>query len=312
MAACHFTEKMENMLVSGDYYGLPTCSISNTHLRLEFLAKAGPRLVRLFLGESRENQLAEAPNFSMDTPYGVYHFYGGHRLWHGPEAFPRSYIPDDSGLTVEELADGVRLTQPAEAPTGIAKSIDVYLDPSRAALKLVHTLRNDGLWAVELTPWGITQLPLGGLAVLPMPGNPPKQSALLPDRNLALWHFTHWTDPRLSFQDDYLLIQAQPLMPPCKIGFLSRAGWIGYLRQGVFFRKSFEPEPQATHTDLSCNVEIFCNDELIELETLAPLRRLEPGSTVSQTEWWEFTTGVDVPMTLEGVRSLANTLNLSQ
>src|SRR5258708_2911798 len=90
------------MLMSGDYFGLPTHSIKSKHLRLEFLAAAGPRLVRLFLGDSGENQLAEAPNFQHDTPYGVYRYLGGHRLWHGPEAFPRSYIPDNDGLTVEE------------------------------------------------------------------------------------------------------------------------------------------------------------------------------------------------------------------
>ncbi len=298
------------MFATGDYYGLPTFSIGNEHLRLEFLAEAGPRLVRLFLNGSDENQLCEAPDFKIYTSYGVYCFRGGHRLWHAPEAFPRSYVPDDAGLAVEELPDGVRLRQQTEAPTGIRKSVEIHLDSGRPALTLQHTLQNDGLWPVELAPWAITQLPLGGIAVLPMPGNPPEPVALLPDRQLVLWHFTRWTDPRLRLHDDYLLIQAQSLLPPCKVGYFNRGGWIGYLRQGVFFCKRFEPDTRRSHTDLGCNVECYCNDRLIELETLAPLHRLEPGQCAAHTEVWEFYTGLDVPSTLEGIHTLVSLLKL--
>jgi hypothetical protein len=44
-------------VTSGDFYGLPTRIISNQHLWLEFLAGAGPRIVRLSLAGSDENLL---------------------------------------------------------------------------------------------------------------------------------------------------------------------------------------------------------------------------------------------------------------
>jgi len=65
---------------TGDFHGLPTRSIGNQHLRIEFLAEAGPRIVRLFVGGGDDNLLAELPEVKMETPYGDYSLYGGHRL----------------------------------------------------------------------------------------------------------------------------------------------------------------------------------------------------------------------------------------
>ena len=294
----------------GDFHGLATRIIGNQYLRLEFLAEAGPRIVRLFVAESDENQLAEMPDVKWETPYGEYFVRGGHRLWHAPEAYPRSYIPDNSGLVVQETAAGVRLCQPAEADTGIRKSIEVRLHADKPALTLVHELRNDGLWPVELAPWAITQLRLGGVAVLPQQVEPLDKDGLLPNRHLVLWPYTHWHDPRLQVGDEYLLIQAQPQPDPCKVGCFNRRGWAGYLRQGVFFCKRFEPLADQPHPDLGCNVEVYCNHRFVELETLAPLCRLEPGQSTTHVETWEFYTGLDVPQTLEGVQALVRTLNL--
>ena len=44
------------IVTTGDFYGLPTRIISGQHLRLEFLAEAGPRIVRLSLGGSDEKR----------------------------------------------------------------------------------------------------------------------------------------------------------------------------------------------------------------------------------------------------------------
>ncbi len=290
------------------FYGMPTRSIGNAHLRLEFLTRVGPRIVRLFLAGSDENQLAEAPDLRWETPFGDYHTWGGHRLWHAPEAFPRTYIPDDGGLTVKETPTGVRLCQPTEVPTGIRKCVEIHLHADRPALTLAHRLQNDGLWPVELAPWAITQLPLGGVAVLPLPCGPPDAGNLLPNRCLALWPYTVWPDPRLDLHTDYLLVQAQAHPSPCKVGYLNHHGWAGYVRGGIFFCKRFEPHPDRPHPDLGCNVEVYCNDGFIELETLAPLQRLEPGQTTTHVETWEFYPAPDMPPTVAGVRELVRAL----
>lgn len=296
----------------GDFYGLPTRSISNQHLRLEFLAEAGPRIVRLFLAGSDENQLVELPNLKWETPYGDFFVRGGHRLWHAPEATPRTYVLDNEGLEVKETAEGVLLCQPTEVATGIRKSIEIRLQADRPALTLHHRLQNDGLWPVELAPWAITQLPLGGVVVLPQQVGPLDTDGLLPNRHLVLWPYTRWNDTRLQPHDDYVLVQAQAQSFPCKVGYFNRQGWAGYLRQGVFFCKRFEPLAERPHPDWGCNVEVYCYNEFAELETLAPLCCLEPGQSVMHVETWEFHSGVDAPQTLGGMRALVKALGLTR
>jgi hypothetical protein len=280
----------------GDYYGLPIETLANDFVTVEYLATAGPRLVRLFLhtAPAAGNLLAEAPGVHWSTPYGDYHTRGGHRLWHAPEAMPRTYVPDDAGLEACATPEGVALYQPVEAATGLSKCLSVRLHPQQAALTLNHRIGNHGLWPVELSPWAITQMPLGGLVILPQP-TPPCEHALLPDRHLVAWPYTRWTDPRLELRDDYCLLHAAAALPPCKLGYFNSHGWAGYLRAGALFVKRFQPRPGRPHPDLGCNVETYCNDEYVELETLGPLSRLEPGQVAIHVETWELYAPVEAP-----------------
>lgn len=271
-----------------DYYGLRSRAVENDHLRVEFLIDAGPRIVGLYLRGSQENWLAETPEKKISTPHGDYLFRGGHRLWYAPERIPDTYEPDNDGLAVEELADGVRLHQPAEPRTGIRKSIDIHLAPNRAALTLTHRIENTGARSVELAPWAITMLKLGGVAILPQPVDAVDEYSFLPNRHLVLWQYTRIRDPRLELGDEFIRVHARAQLPPCKIGYLNRAGWIAYWRKGNLFVKRFAPNADQAHVDFNCNAEVYCNDEFVELETLAPLVQLEPGKSVTHDENWEF------------------------
>jgi hypothetical protein len=112
------------------------------------------------------NLFAEVWDISMETPYGDYTYTGGHRLWHAPEGMPRSYIPDNEGLVIGELPNG-----------------------------------------------------------------------LLPNRHFSLWPYSHIHDPRLRLEDEYILIEANPNMPPFKIGTFNPRGWSTYWLDGMFFEK---------------------------------------------------------------------------
>ena len=295
----------------GNFHGLPTRSIGNGHLAVEFLSEAGPRIVRLMLTRTALgiNQLAEVPQVKWDTPYGEFFVRGGHRLWHAPETAPRTYMPDNVGLIITDVPGGVELRQPAEAVTGIGKSITIELAPDRAALTVTHRLYNEGMWPIELAPWAITQLPHGGVIVLPQ-WQRPTTSELLPNRQLVLWPYTRWSDSRLSLNDDFILLNATPRLPPCKVGYFNQHGWAGYLCDGVFFIKRFKPQPGLPHVDFGCNAETYCNDKFVELETLGPLSKLEPGQAATHVEEWEFYTGVTPSTTLEKVRATVANLKL--
>jgi hypothetical protein len=269
-----------------DYNGYPTHLISSRFLELECLETAGPRIIRLSYKGS-ENLLAELPYEPISTPFGDYHHLGGHRLWHAPEGMPRSYIPDEEGLTLTELPDGAILEGKIEPGTGIQKRIEIHLCQDQPRVVLKHYLTNRGLWEVELAVWALTMCRLGGVEVIPLRADNPDQAGLLPDRHLAIWPYSRIDDPRLKLKDDRIILEAKLGLPPLKIGTFNPLGWIGYWREGILFRKSFEVFLGKTYPDGNCNCESYCNSRFVELETLSPLVRLRPGETVEHTERWE-------------------------
>lgn len=276
----------------GDFFGRKTAVLANQHLQLEYLLDAGPRIVRLIPAETGKNLLAELPTAVIPAPHGDFELFGGHRLWHAPEVAARTYVPDSDPVTVETLPDGVRLTQPTERPTGITKQLTIQLDPAQARITIDHTLRNDNAWAVELAPWAITQVRLGGTAVIPQQVGAIDPDGLLPNRQLALWPYTRVQDPRLIMGDDAIVIDAQVQPDAFKIGQFNPHGWLAYTLDGVLFVKRFEPQPGQPHPDGGCNCEVYANDQFLELETLGPLRPLAPGASVSHREVWELHTAV--------------------
>ncbi len=272
--------------MSDDFYGLRTRTIENEHLRVEFLLDAGPRLVRLFRRGSNENWFAEVPRKTIPTPTGEYFLRGGHRLWYAPESILRTYQPDNAEVTIEELVDGISLHQPAESLTGVRKSIDIQLRADR--MVLTHSIQNTGTQSIELAPWAITMLKLGGVVILPQPVGAIDKDGLLPNRHLVFWSYTRINDSRLELGDKFVRVHTRAELPPCKIGYLNRTGWVAYWRDGLLFVKRFRPRVDRLHVDSNCNAEVYCNDEYVELETLAPLVRLEPGQVITHDETWEF------------------------
>lgn len=269
-----------------DFHGFPIQRLSSEFLELDCLATAGPRIVRLRYKGSG-NLLAEVPGISVPTPYGDYHYLGGHRLWHAPEGNPRSYIPDEEGLVIAELPHGIILDGRVEPATGIQKRLEIHVDPDQPRVTLTHTLSNKGLWPAELSPWAITMLHLGGTAILPIRGGDGLAEDLLPNRHFSLWPYSHIQDPRLHLEDEFIVVRPRPGLPPFKIGTFNARGWTAYWLGDVLFLKTFTACPGLPHPDFNCNAEIYCDEHFIELESLGPLTRLAPGDSVSLVEIWQ-------------------------
>jgi hypothetical protein len=208
---------------------------------------------------------------------------------------------------VEQLNDGVRLTQPTG--NGISKIMEIQLYPGRAAIRLTHHLCNDGSKLVKLAPWAITMFPLGGTAILPQPIGNKDPQGLLNNRILAFWPYTHLRDERLVLRDDYILIRAKPALPPIKIGYYNPHGWLAYWRDGYLFRKCFDVQTGAIFPDSGCNAETFCNDHFVELESLGRLTKLKPGERISHTETWELFDTINVPFLTDEIRGTIHTID---
>lgn len=283
----------------GDFHGEPTGILENEFLQLEYLQNS-PRIVRL-IPNGKENLFADLGRSSLGTPHGDFYFRGGHRLWHAPEDFPRTYIPDTTGSVVEPIENGVCIRQPAETLTQIEKTLEIVLNSKSPKVILRHELRNAGKEPVELAPWALSMMRLGGVAVIPQPAG--DENAKLPNRNLVLWPYASVNDTRLELADDSILVRATANLPALKLGCLCTHGWLGYWLDGVFFVKRFAaPGPVQSYPDWGCNIEIYCNNKFIELETLGQLVMLEPGNSLVHTEVWEIygTLGLDwVPEKLQ-------------
>lgn len=200
------------------------------------------------------------------------------------------------------------LIQPDEPGTHYRKSIAITLDDEKPLLQVIHTIQNNSLVKVELAPWAITLLPLGGVAVLPT--SAPYQGEYAPNRQISLWHYTRWEDDRLTIKNDHLLVQGESRNHPFKIGYFNHVGWAAYWDKGVLLIKRFNPEFTKIHTDQNSNFECFCYNKFIELESLGPLTALEPGESITHIETWSVLSDIPNPMTLQGDDSIEQKLGL--
>lgn len=274
--------------------------LKNDHLQIEYLTNS-LRITGLAPagGTNLLADLSALPPVS--TMYGDFFFRGGHRLWHAPESMPRTYIPDTGELILTELADGVVLESPTEPGTGIRKRIEIHLAPHEPSVRLVHTLVNDGLWVVELAPWAITQFRLGGTVILPVPVGNVDPAGLLPNRQFSLWPYARINDPRLQLRNDFIFFKAQAALPAFKMGYFNTHGWMAYWLDGQLFRKTFDVQTGMSHPDNNCNAEMYCNDQFVELESLAPLTRLAPKESIDLVEVWDVGEGFNsLPLEAQG------------
>jgi len=93
-----------------------------------------------------------------------------------------------------------------------------------------------------------------------MPVGNADPAGLLHNCQFSLWPYTRVNDPRLKLDDEFVLLKADAALPPFKIGYFTRHGWLAYWLDGVLFRKTFDVRAGLPHPDNNCNCEIYCND----------------------------------------------------
>ncbi|HET7678339.1 MAG TPA: hypothetical protein VFK38_10880 [Candidatus Limnocylindrales bacterium] len=274
------------MIEMVEYGGWGEClRLSNGLIELVAPTEVGPRVIRLgFVGG--RNLFREYPEQLGRTGDAEWRIYGGHRLWHAPEDFPRTYSPDN--VPIGQHWDGRTLTLRGEdQPNGLGKELRLTLDPGAARVEVAHRLINRGAWAVELAPWALSVMAPGGRAIVPQEEFRPHPEALAPVRPVVLWSYTDMSDPRWSWGRRYVQLRQDPsATSKQKAGFLNTRGWAAYLLDGEVLLKRYPCLPAAVYPDMGCNTQIFTDPEMLELETLGPLTRLEPGAHVEHVERW--------------------------
>lgn len=274
------------------YAGHECLKLENEAVALWVTRQVGPRIIGFAL-QGGDNVLAELPGVTLECPgTGDFSLYGGHRLWYAPEHPPRTYLPDDDPVDIQAVDKGVRVTQQAEAGTGILKSMTITLPGYDARVVIDHEVRNGGTRAIELAVWAITQVRPGGTAVLPQPTGPVDALGVLPNRQFVLWPYTAFNSPHITWGDRFVFVEAAMERGALKIGFPNPAGWLGYALGDTLLVKRAPYEAGATYFDRGSSSECYCNPRFLELETLGPRILLEPGESVTHRETWTLHGGV--------------------
>jgi len=109
---------------------------------------------------------------------------------------------------------------------------------------------------------------------------------------MIVWPYTDLGDRRLRFGRRYITLRQDATGRPIKIGLAQDAGWGAYYLEGTLFVKRFPWLPAATYPDDGCNLELFSNSDMLELESLGPLVVLQHGQTIEHREDWELCDGL--------------------
>ena len=233
-----------------------------------------------------ENLLYRQPDDRSDgliTENG-WRIYGGHRFWTAPEC-DNSYYPDNAPVEYVIDEESVMLTQKTDQWTGLQKQLRLtfYKDVS---LQVEHILTNCSTHSVNAAAWGITTLKGGGNAEIPYGGC---DDGYAPNRVLSLWGDTSLGDSRLSFSADKILARHDAGIGSMKLGIYSPYGKISMRNFGQRLEISFLVHPLAAYPDNGCNVELYLDKHIMELETLGELKEIAPGETITHTEYWRIT-----------------------
>jgi hypothetical protein len=285
-----------------DTFPLPFASIENDFLRLDYLTTVGPRIIGLYSKQAAIELLAPSFEMHWPTPHGEYYLYGGHRIWKAPE--DSFYNCPEDNVAVVEKESRITLRNNVDA-SGLQKEISFCLDENR--VRLTHRLFWHGEEPIELAPWTITQVPFGGVAILP-------QSSLregsAPTRSLALFPYASLSDPRLELHDDLILVHGSADPKAFKIGNYNSFGWIACMHEKALFIKRFVVHDFRTLPDMGSNVEVYVRDRYLELETLGNLIWLNTGEAVTFEETWEVIPGA-YSINLDDARKIMKQLSQS-
>jgi hypothetical protein len=88
-----------------------------------------------------------------------------------------------------------------------------------------------------------------------------------------------------------------------KVGINNNLGWAAYYLKPYLFIKRFTYVDGARYPDYNSSLEVFSNNRMLELETLAPLATLPPGATATHEERWELHRDLDLAFSEGDVRA---------
>lgn len=278
--------------------------ISNGNIELFATVDIGPRIIR-YGKTGGVNVMFEDVNDAINkndesdifaktfgAEKGVWHIRGGHRLWVGPEYFPRTYYPDNEPVSYKITESGVVLTPPLQVWNNLQYEIEISME-NDGSVNIKHNITNEAPFSSEFAPWALSVLAKDGFEVFPQPT---KDTGFLSNRQMALWPYTRLTDERVYWGDKYITLkQDRNATVPFKVGINCDYGWAAYFLEGDMFVKYFDYDADKTYPDGGMNFETYTSNEFLEMESLGELKSVQPGETVCHKETWKYIENVESP-----------------
>jgi hypothetical protein len=272
------------MSAAGTSWTVDAHEIDLGPVKISVATNAGPRILSYTVPGGPEF-FASLPGSGIELPEEeFFRFLGGHRLWRSPEIPSITYQPDSFDVTRTEAVDGVDLIGQPDGD-GVTKQISVRQEGVYTVVR--HRLVNNGRDAVRTAPWAITQMTLGGTAVLPQTRGPVDEDGVLPNRTLILWPYTDLDAPEFSFESSAIIVSGSENPAKAKIGQPNRRGWMAYiLGTHIFIKWSKVHDDNAAYPDLGASSQCYRDDRFLELESVGPIAALHPGQETIHTEIW--------------------------
>jgi len=260
--------------------------VKDKKVKLIIVTDIGPRIISFGCPEGK-NMLKEFKDSIGKTGGKDWVPYGGHRLWHAPESFPRSYYPDNSKVDYKIEENTIILSQETEQGTGIKKEMEITLFEENGFVEVVHRIINKNVWPIEAAPWAITMMAEKTRAIIPHEPFQSSDENLLPVSSISLWGYSKMADSRFKWGDKYIQLRQDPSMTSRqKIGITSNQCWIAGSNGEDLMIKRFFRFPFAVYPDLGSNVEAFTDQNVLELETLGSMELIEPEEYLEHAEYW--------------------------
>jgi hypothetical protein len=279
-----------------EYKGWPNCyRVSNGEVEVIVTADVGPRVIRFgFVGG--QNLFKEFADQLGKSGEKEFQLRGGDRVWKAPEDPIATWAPDNVPVAITVTPAGLVARAPVEPLTMLQKEIEVSMAPSGTEVTVSHRITNRSLFALEFSPWALTMMAPGGVAIAGFPPRGRHPINLEATNPLVMWAYTNLADPRWTFTKKYMALRQDPNNSDAqKLGLFNADTWAAYLLNGEAFVKRTKADPSKTYPDFGCSFETFTNNEFLEIETLGPMTKVLPGHTVEHVEQWVLYKKVTLP-----------------
>lgn len=262
--------------------GAKCLRFANEEIEILIATDFGPRILGLSLLDG-ENLLKACPEDFASAEKDEFKLYGGHRLWAAPEVAGFTDEPDNEPVEIAEEDGLIHIAGP-EGKSGLQKSLTIEMDGSSLAID--HEIVNVSDLPVRVAPWALTVMAPGGECLIAQPPYVPHGASLSPTRPIVQWSYTHMGDSRFTWGSKVIRFRHDSAQGPNKFGAFCSPGVAVYWRTGIAFIKKFEALEGVEYPDMGCNFESFARQEMLEVESLGPMRTLMPGDSCSHVEVW--------------------------